>query len=292
MTVVLLLLLAVLLTEVFAAAAPAPALVTADGRSTSLSTRQLDQQKLTTAQRPVTMVTSGVRLGSDQETYLLQSITFTLLFFRNATLVLEVCIGSLSCWKSARQPWARSEGSILSMFHSVTTSKGATTVKEQQKLTTVQRPVDHAVSAFTPKGSTTVKEQQVLSPVQPPVPGVVPAQRNMRAVLGQTITLPCRAPANVSIAAVKWSRPDLLPKYVLLFQNGQQVLGNQHLLFKNRVELKDKQMKKDDATEDSTRHHSIMAITLSVIGLIAIFAIVTAVVVAIVRKCTRCCHRD
>ncbi|XP_067380777.1 uncharacterized protein [Channa argus] len=277
MTVVLLLLLAVLLTEVFAAAAPAPALVTADGRSTSLSTRQLDQQKLTTAQRPVTMVTSAV-----------------------------------------------------------TTSKGATTVKEQQKLTTVQRPVDHAVSAFTPKGSTTVKEQQVLSPVQPPVPGVVPAQRNMRAVLGQTITLPCRAPANVSIAAVKWSRPDLLPKYVLLFQNGQQVLGNQHLLFKNRVELKDKQMKKgelsltlksvkigdagtyeciykeangktfsesfstinltvplsDDATEDSTRHHSIMAITLSVIGLIAIFAIVTAVVVAIVRKCTRCCHRD
>ncbi len=49
----------------------------------------------------------GVRLGSDQETYL---ATFTLFFFRNPT----VALGSLSCWKSARRPRARSDGSIFS----------------------------------------------------------------------------------------------------------------------------------------------------------------------------------
>ncbi len=35
-------------------------------------------------------------------------ITFTLFFFRNATVALDVCLGSLSCWKSARRPRARS----------------------------------------------------------------------------------------------------------------------------------------------------------------------------------------
>lgn len=42
------------------------------------------------------------------------SITFTLFFFRNATVALDVCFGSLSCWKSARPPSARSYGSIFS----------------------------------------------------------------------------------------------------------------------------------------------------------------------------------
>ncbi len=40
-------------------------------------------------------------------------ITFTLLFFRNPTVALDVCLGSLSCWKSARRPRARSDGSIF-----------------------------------------------------------------------------------------------------------------------------------------------------------------------------------
>ncbi len=41
-------------------------------------------------------------------------ITFTLFFFRNTTVALDVCLGSLSCWKSARRPRARSDGSIFS----------------------------------------------------------------------------------------------------------------------------------------------------------------------------------
>ncbi len=54
----------------------------------------------------------GVRLGSDQETWPLNH--FTLFFFRNPTVALDVCLGSLSCWKSARRPRARSDGSIFS----------------------------------------------------------------------------------------------------------------------------------------------------------------------------------
>ncbi len=41
-------------------------------------------------------------------------ITFTLFFFRNPTVALDVGLGSLSCWKSARRPRARSDGSIFS----------------------------------------------------------------------------------------------------------------------------------------------------------------------------------
>ncbi len=41
-------------------------------------------------------------------------ITFTLFFFRNPTVALDLCLGSLSSWKSARWPRARSDGSIFS----------------------------------------------------------------------------------------------------------------------------------------------------------------------------------
>ncbi|CAI9594865.1 unnamed protein product, partial [Staurois parvus] len=43
------------------------------------------------AQLSLLRIPIGVRLGSDQETYL------TLLFFRNATMALDVFFGSLSC---------------------------------------------------------------------------------------------------------------------------------------------------------------------------------------------------
>lgn len=74
----------------------------------------------------------------------------------------------------------------------------------------------------------------------------VSVQRNMAAFLGKMVTLPCRAPGNISIVAVTWSRPDLKGKYVLLFQDGKFVLDNQHPSFKNRVVLKDNQMKNGD----------------------------------------------
>ncbi len=40
-------------------------------------------------------------------------ITFTLSFFSKAVVVLEVCLGSLSCWNTAQQPSLRREGIML-----------------------------------------------------------------------------------------------------------------------------------------------------------------------------------
>ena len=42
-----------------------------------------------------------------------QSITFTLSFFTKAVVVLEVCLGSLSCWNSAPWPSHQREGIML-----------------------------------------------------------------------------------------------------------------------------------------------------------------------------------
>ncbi len=42
-----------------------------------------------------------------------QSITFTLSFFSKAVVVLEVCLGSLSCWNTALWPSLRREGIML-----------------------------------------------------------------------------------------------------------------------------------------------------------------------------------
>ncbi len=46
-------------------------------------------------------------------------ITFTLFFFRNPTVALDMCLGSLSCWKSARRPRARSDGSIFFQYRAI-----------------------------------------------------------------------------------------------------------------------------------------------------------------------------
>ncbi len=40
-------------------------------------------------------------------------ITFTLGFFSKAVVVLEVCLGSLSCWNTALKPSLRREGIML-----------------------------------------------------------------------------------------------------------------------------------------------------------------------------------
>ncbi len=40
-------------------------------------------------------------------------ITFTLSFFSKAVVVLEVCLGSLSCWNTAQRPSLQREGIML-----------------------------------------------------------------------------------------------------------------------------------------------------------------------------------
>ncbi|XP_014268535.3 programmed cell death 1 ligand 1 [Maylandia zebra] len=74
-------------------------------------------------------------------------------------------------------------------------------------------------------------------------------QKTITAECGQDVTLTCRAPNSINkIIVVEWSRADLEPQHVLLQQNGQFDLENQHPSFKNRVDLQDRQMKDGDAS--------------------------------------------
>ncbi|CAI5660314.1 programmed cell death 1 ligand 1-like [Oreochromis niloticus] len=74
-------------------------------------------------------------------------------------------------------------------------------------------------------------------------------QKNIKAVVGQTVTLPCQAPKNNnSIIAAEWSRNDLGDKYLLLYWKEQFDPKKQHPSFKNRVDLQDRQMKDGDVS--------------------------------------------
>uniref|UniRef100_A0A3Q2VR52 Ig-like domain-containing protein n=1 Tax=Haplochromis burtoni TaxID=8153 RepID=A0A3Q2VR52_HAPBU len=73
-------------------------------------------------------------------------------------------------------------------------------------------------------------------------------QKNIKAVPGQTVTLPCQAPKHRHIIVVEWSRRDLDTEYVLLYRDEQFDPENQHPSFKNRVDLQDRQMKDGDVS--------------------------------------------
>ncbi|XP_056225387.1 uncharacterized protein LOC130164593 [Seriola aureovittata] len=74
-------------------------------------------------------------------------------------------------------------------------------------------------------------------------------QQTIRADPGETVTLPCRAPTNFSIAAVEWTTPDLKPEYVLFCRLHQRPdVENQHPSFQNRVDLTDREMKDGDVS--------------------------------------------
>uniref|UniRef100_A0A669DD25 Butyrophilin-like protein 2 n=1 Tax=Oreochromis niloticus TaxID=8128 RepID=A0A669DD25_ORENI len=75
---------------------------------------------------------------------------------------------------------------------------------------------------------------------------VSPDQMNITAESGQDVTLPCQITNKIS--AVVWSRADLEPKNVFLYQDGRFVPNNQHPSYKNRVALRDRQMKGGDAS--------------------------------------------
>ncbi|KAL4008362.1 hypothetical protein ACER0C_002214 [Sarotherodon galilaeus] len=77
---------------------------------------------------------------------------------------------------------------------------------------------------------------------------VVPSNKKIIiAVMGQRVTLPCRAlSSNNPIIAAEWSRADLEPKYVLFYKDYKLFPDYQHPSFKNRVNLKDRQMKNKD----------------------------------------------
>uniref|UniRef100_A0A3Q0S911 Ig-like domain-containing protein n=1 Tax=Amphilophus citrinellus TaxID=61819 RepID=A0A3Q0S911_AMPCI len=65
---------------------------------------------------------------------------------------------------------------------------------------------------------------------------------------GQNVTLTCLVPTTSTIRVVKWSRADRGNQYVLLYQDGLFVPDDQDPSFKNRVELRDRQMKDGDVS--------------------------------------------
>ncbi|XP_026179656.1 butyrophilin subfamily 1 member A1-like [Mastacembelus armatus] len=75
-----------------------------------------------------------------------------------------------------------------------------------------------------------------------------PDQRTITAEPGDSVTLPGRAPSSSEILALQWTRPDLDPDYVFVYRDGRFDRINQHPSFKERVELKDSQMKDGDVS--------------------------------------------
>ncbi|XP_039860923.1 coxsackievirus and adenovirus receptor-like [Simochromis diagramma] len=77
--------------------------------------------------------------------------------------------------------------------------------------------------------------------------GLTSAQpTEVKAKSGETAHLPCQIVSNIKV--VEWSRPDLNPECVLLYQNKQFDQESQNPSFKNRVDLQDRQMKDGDAS--------------------------------------------
>ncbi|KAL4008189.1 hypothetical protein ACER0C_002041 [Sarotherodon galilaeus] len=70
---------------------------------------------------------------------------------------------------------------------------------------------------------------------------------DINTTAGQNVILTCRAP-NYNIIVADWSRADLGSEYVLLYRDGCFDPENQHLSFKNRVDLQDRQMKDGDVS--------------------------------------------
>uniref|UniRef100_A0A087YMB3 Ig-like domain-containing protein n=1 Tax=Poecilia formosa TaxID=48698 RepID=A0A087YMB3_POEFO len=71
---------------------------------------------------------------------------------------------------------------------------------------------------------------------------------NVTAEPGQNVTLPCRSAEDKHVIIVQWSRRDLGSEYVLLYRDYMLDPENQHPSYKNRVDLKDRQMKDGDVS--------------------------------------------
>ncbi|XP_039872600.1 uncharacterized protein LOC120724478 isoform X2 [Simochromis diagramma] len=72
-------------------------------------------------------------------------------------------------------------------------------------------------------------------------------QKIIAADSGHNVNLTCRAPNN-NIFIVEWSRADLGVKHVAVFKDKELKEDDQHPLFKNRVDLQDKEMKDGDVS--------------------------------------------
>uniref|UniRef100_A0A672FVP7 Ig-like domain-containing protein n=1 Tax=Salarias fasciatus TaxID=181472 RepID=A0A672FVP7_SALFA len=80
--------------------------------------------------------------------------------------------------------------------------------------------------------------------------GTVGSVQTITAAVGQNVTLPCQVlNYNGTFNAVMWNRPDLGKNhYVFLFKDGHTDPEDQHDIYKNRVDLKDRTMKDGDVS--------------------------------------------
>ncbi|XP_042257915.1 uncharacterized protein LOC121889762 [Thunnus maccoyii] len=72
-----------------------------------------------------------------------------------------------------------------------------------------------------------------------------PEPQKKTTYLGGIVTLPCKAPNNITIVAVEWSRSDL-QKYVFFQRDGHLITQDQDPSFVKRVELTNSEMKDGD----------------------------------------------
>lgn len=71
---------------------------------------------------------------------------------------------------------------------------------------------------------------------------------DIRAVPGQNVTLPCRAPKSSPIIAIEWFKPGEEETYLLLYRAGLVLPDGQHPAYRNRVAFQKEQTKDGDAS--------------------------------------------
>ncbi|KAF6738125.1 Myelin-oligodendrocyte glycoprotein [Oryzias melastigma] len=71
---------------------------------------------------------------------------------------------------------------------------------------------------------------------------------DIRAVPGQNVTLPCRAPKSNPIIAIEWFKPGEEETYLLLYRAGLVLPDGQHPAYRNRVAFQKEQTKDGDAS--------------------------------------------
>ncbi|XP_035988242.1 nectin-4-like [Fundulus heteroclitus] len=76
----------------------------------------------------------------------------------------------------------------------------------------------------------------------------IPSQRTITATPGQNIVLTCHTRSRTAVSAVDWTRRDLGSERVFLLQDSRFETFNQHELFQNRVELRDREKNDGDVS--------------------------------------------
>lgn len=75
------------------------------------------------------------------------------------------------------------------------------------------------------------------------------------AVAGDDIVLPCQLepPVDAAQMTIEWGKPDLNPRFVLVWHNGQELQTDQNTAYKGRVSLSTDRLKRGDVSLKLTK---------------------------------------